>query len=83
MKSIGGVSINGAPITQIYRYPFSTLALQGVTVNNPEIDLVPQSAFFRDGRGPQLLLGIGVLRQLHIYVAYDEQVLYVTPAEAQ
>lgn len=83
MKSIGGASINGASMTQIYRYPFSTLALQGVTVNNPEIDLVPQSAFFRYGGGPQLLLGIGVLRQLHIYIAYDEQVLYVTPAEAQ
>jgi predicted aspartyl protease len=80
MKKIGIRSINGGPAVQVYRYPFSTLTLQDVTVNNPEIDLVPQAAFFRRG-GPQLLLGIGVLRQLHIYVAYGEQVLYVTPAE--
>ena len=80
MKNLGASSINGAAATQIYRYPFSTLTLQDVTVNNPEIDLMPQSAIFRHG-GPQLVLGIGVLRQLHLYVAYGEQVLYVTPAE--
>jgi predicted aspartyl protease len=82
LKPLGNVSINGASQTQLYRYPFPPISFQGVTINNPEIDLVSQSAFFRGHGAPELLLGVGVLRQLRFYVAYGEQVLYVTPAEA-
>lgn len=83
MKVVGSAAINGVARTQIYRYPFSTLTLEGVTVNNPEIDLVSRASFFRNYSGPQLVLGVGILRQLHVYIAYKEQVLYATPAEAQ
>jgi hypothetical protein len=31
---------------------------------------------------PRMLLGINVLRQLHLYIAYHEHTLYVTPATA-
>jgi hypothetical protein len=29
---------------------------------------------------PQVIIGMNVLRKLHIYIAYKEQKLYVTPA---
>jgi hypothetical protein len=29
-----------------------------------------------------LILGVGILRQLHLYIAYKEQKLYITPALA-
>jgi len=83
LKSIGAAAMNNVSRTAIFRYPFSSITLEGVTVNNPEIDLVPQNSMFSMPGGPQLVLGIGILRQLHVYIAYKEQVLYVTPAEAQ
>jgi hypothetical protein len=32
---------------------------------------------------PPLTIGIGALRQLHLFIAYDEKVLYLTAAEAR
>jgi predicted aspartyl protease len=73
-KSPGVKSENGQ-----YTYPFKTLTFGGVTVNNPDITLLPDS-----GRPEQntMLLGINVLRQLHIYIAEGEKKLYITPASA-
>ena len=71
-------------------YPFKTLTLQGadanqsVTVNNPDLILVPddKSQVMGGYRQPKLILGMGVLRQLHLYIAYKEHKLYVTAASA-
>jgi ABC-type iron transport system FetAB ATPase subunit len=30
--------------------------------------------------GNEIIIGINVLRQLHIYIAYGEKKLYITPA---
>jgi hypothetical protein len=65
-----------------YHYPFKTLSLQSITVNNPDLMLVPDAqSKLRTGE-PRMLLGINVLRQLHLYIAYHEHTLYVTPASA-
>jgi len=66
------------------RYPFKILSLHGVTVNNPDIVLLPdaESKVLDDNRAPKMLLGMGVLRQLHLYIAYKEHKIYVTPASA-
>jgi len=65
-------------------YPFKTLTLQGVSVTAPDIVLVPdeESHVMRYGGAPKLILGMGILRQLHLYIAYREKKLYVTPASA-
>ncbi|HTW36808.1 MAG TPA: pepsin/retropepsin-like aspartic protease family protein [Rhizomicrobium sp.] len=65
-----------------YHYPFKTLSLQSVTVNNPDLILIPDNQSRLPPGAPKLLLGINVLRQLHLYVAYGERKLYVTPAAA-
>jgi hypothetical protein len=62
-------------------YQFKTLTMQGVTVNNPILRLISGGTFKSEAR-PVLQLGMGVLRQLHFYIAYKEKNLYVTPATA-
>jgi predicted aspartyl protease len=66
------------------RHPFKTLTLQGVSVNNPDIVLVPDDSSKVMGgyRQPKLILGMGVLRQLHVYIAYKEHNIYATAASA-
>jgi predicted aspartyl protease len=65
-----------------YRYPFQTLTFDDVTVNNPDITLVPDEQSKLSGRDSAIILGMNVLRRLHIYIAYGEKNLYVTPATA-
>ena len=72
-----------------YHYPFKKLVMQGVTVNNPDLTLISddesgmeQSMDDIENTVPHIILGMNVLRQLHIYIAYKERVMYVTAAEA-
>jgi predicted aspartyl protease len=62
-----------------YKYPFKTLTFEGVAVNNPDLVLVSK---WRLPGVPRLILGMGILRQLHMYIAYKERKLYVTAASA-
>jgi predicted aspartyl protease len=79
LKSLGKQSVNGTAKVEMYRYPFQTLTLQDVEVRHPGIDLMPDGEFGKNA--PQLILGMETLRQLHLYIAYKEQILYLTPAE--
>lgn len=65
-----------------YRYPFKTLTFDDVTVTNPDITLVPDKQSKMSSASETIVLGMNVLRRLHIYIAYGEQKLYVTPATA-
>ena len=67
---------------QAYRYPFATLTFEGVTINNPDIQLVPNDISKFPANQRQLIIGMNVLRRLHLYVAYGERAIYVTPATA-
>jgi predicted aspartyl protease len=64
-----------------YRYPIAALSFGGVTVSHPEVVLIPDSVSHAYSSG-RALLGMGVLRQLHLYIAYHEKKLYVTAASA-
>jgi hypothetical protein len=50
-------------------------------VKNPAFVLMPQSVAKVRGL-PDMIIGIGILRQLHLYIAYRERKLYATPASA-
>jgi predicted aspartyl protease len=82
MKPLGDIRVNGTQPAPLYRYPFDTLTLEGVTVHQPVIDILDGDRF-EVGGGNQMLLGIKTLRQLHIYISYNEKMLYLTPAEAR
>jgi predicted aspartyl protease len=68
------------PRYKVYSYPFHTLDFDGISVTNPHIAITSDS--FTKGMGSDVILGIGILRQLHFYVAYGEERLYITPASA-
>jgi len=79
----------------MWRHRFQTLSLSGLLVNNPELDIIPDkmgegmndwsTGDMLDRKAhsieePPMLLGMNVLKHLHIYIAYREKNLYITPA---
>ncbi|HSM95782.1 MAG TPA: pepsin/retropepsin-like aspartic protease family protein [Rhizomicrobium sp.] len=80
----------------VYRTRFKSLVAGGVAIANPQIVLVRDALADRlkqeeidahhlmpdTRRTPQLILGMDILRQLHVYIAYREKKLYVTAAAA-
>jgi hypothetical protein len=79
-----------------YRYKFASLDFGGVTVANPVVNIIPglgrapaalspAGTRIPDGETehlPDMLIGMDILRHLHLYIAYREQKLYVTPSSA-
>ena len=65
-----------------YRYPFKTMTFGAVSVNNPDIVLVPDDVSKLTPFYPTIILGMNILRKLHLYIAYGENAIYVTPATA-
>lgn len=74
-------NLKSSPDGKVYSYPFKALTLDGVTVKNPAFALIPNSVSKIRER-PKIILGMGALRQLHIYIAYGEKNLYITSATA-
>ena len=89
----GMVAVDPGGAVPHYRYPFKTLAMEGISINHPRLDILPNRARLRpdpDGHPlseepnglPDLLLGMATLRRLHLYIAYGEHRLYATDADA-
>jgi hypothetical protein len=89
------VSDDGGPGTvPVYRHTFKTLALEGLSIANPGIDIFEKVGSSRipphlgsrlsdsdeSGGNTDFVLGLNELRHLHLYIAYKEQKLYITPA---
>jgi hypothetical protein len=68
LKSVAGNS-------RLSTYTFKSIAFNAVSIANPEI--VIQS---KADEWPDLILGMDVLRQLHIYIDYSSEKLIVAPA---
>lgn len=67
--------------TPRYAYTFKTLMLEGVTVNNAKVGFISQE--YSKNPDYKMLLGMDILRQLHLFIAYKEKVLFVTSASVQ
>lgn len=91
-------SVTGIITTPAYRHTFKTLSFQGLTFDNPTVYMwenLPRLGMDQvvltgtrvnepdemDGL-TDLSLGLNELRHLHLYIAYKEKKLYVTPASA-
>jgi len=63
-----------------YLYTFKTLSFEGVTVNNAKVQFVSQDA----SHDPyyNMLVGEDILRQLHLYISFQEKTLFITSASA-
>jgi hypothetical protein len=95
LKKVG--ELQGGFTADVYRKQFKAITLDGVTVVNPEIDLLPDmtsnparptlgpGSLIRDTEAglPDVILGMNVLSKLHVYIAYKEAKLYITAAGAQ
>jgi predicted aspartyl protease len=80
---------DGAPVN-IYTHRFSLMTFEGVTVSNPLMLVVPihlgvdDMPFRWKSRGvsaPDLIIGMDILRTLHLYIAYRDKTLYITRAD--
>lgn len=90
--------INGDATLTAYRHVFSTLAFGGVTIEKPQIDIledrVNRNADHTQQTGnraltvsndlvlPKLIIGMNMLKDLHIYMSFSEHRLYVTQTAA-
>jgi hypothetical protein len=89
-------SLDGDPDHKIFGHVFSTLTFDAVTVSNPHFAVIPDLIGSKDpdnssrtdsrirriddNIGPQVTIGMDVLRKLRLFVAFSEHKLYVTPA---
>ncbi len=73
------------PILRVYAHNFERLSFGDITVLHPQIGLLPEAGtrateFGQYNGPPTIIIGMNVLRQLHVYIAYRERKLYITPA---
>ncbi|MEO7053633.1 MAG: pepsin/retropepsin-like aspartic protease family protein [Rhizomicrobium sp.] len=75
------------PQLKLYSHDFKLLSFEGVTVSNPKIIIMTDrmgSKMIHYGnvripKLPDLVIGMNVLKLLHIYIAYGEKKLYISP----
>lgn len=60
-----------------FSHSFKLLTINALTINDPEVLLVHSLAFNHD-----LMVGNSILSKFHIFIAYTQGVMYVTPADA-
>lgn len=89
--------LNESDTLKTYRHTFKSLDFNGIAVSNPDIRLIPDTMQKKlsytplgshieardDALQAPILVGMNVLRHLHIYIAYGEKKIYVTQAGAQ
>jgi hypothetical protein len=87
--------LTGGYSADVYRRRFKSLAFEGVTVSNPMIVMMPNlmgnvnpaaprtGSIIREDRNglPDVILGMNVLSQMHVYIAYRDRRLYLTAAD--
>ena len=65
-----------------YVYPFDKIIFGGIAVGSPAITLVPDKYAGFGHQRFEPIIGISILRQMHLYIAYGEGNLYATSADA-
>ncbi|HEY6578350.1 MAG TPA: aspartyl protease family protein, partial [Rhizomicrobium sp.] len=96
MAKVGDFGPGGK--TAVYRHSFGALALQGITIGNPGVyifeDLLRTGMAQTPHLGSRLtdvdvsdgvtdmILGMSELQNLHVYIAYKEQKLYISSASS-
>jgi len=68
---------------KFYSHNFERLSFGDIAVLHPQIQLMPEAMARSYGASSKLrmvIIGLNVLRQLHIFISYSEKKLYITPA---
>jgi predicted aspartyl protease len=82
------------PNAKMYQHVFKSLSLEGISIARPTVGIIPDLTRFLFAQPPPLgsriqappdpdaeatvILGMNVLRHLHVYIAYKEHKLYIT-----
>lgn len=76
----GGVTLHGGAgaTTQATAHLFHTLQLGGITINNPPLLVAADETAWRSDYA-DILLGLNELSKLHVYIAYREKKMYLSP----
>lgn len=90
-----GIDVSKKPDGPDRVHRFGSLSIAGVAVSNLDVDLIQDKMDdamndwhtgtlldrrFNSVDHPPMLLGMNVLRHLHVYIAFKEKKLYITPA---
>jgi predicted aspartyl protease len=62
-----------------YEHVFKSLSFNGIAVANPHILMNPEAVIYNV---PQMIIGMDVLRKLHIFMAFSERKMYISAASA-
>ncbi len=81
-----------------FMHIFDSLILDGVTITHPHFSVFQDNTGAKDpdnglvtgshikqvddGISPEIIIGMDVLKHLHLYIAYHDRKLYITPASA-
>lgn len=82
-RASGAFDLDKDKLRKSHHYPFKTLSFGDVNVGNPAIALVTDTESAVMGHHSddlQMIIGMGVLRRMHLYISYKEKQIYVTPA---
>lgn len=82
-RAAGVYDLDRKTLKRSRHYPFKVLSFGEVQVGNPAIELAPDNESAVMGRGRfdlNMIVGMGVLRRLHLYIDYQHKQIYVTPA---
>lgn len=63
-----------------YGYPFKTLKIGDVAIQTPNLILAPRALSNMKDRQPDVIIGIDILRHLHMYFDHRDRTLYIGPA---
>ncbi len=90
--------MSGKPGAAVYSHRFKSLDFDGIAVGNLDVEILPDFLKDKYKTGaetgtrlgnpsdndefPDMLIGMNVLKHLHVYIAYNERRLYITPAGA-
>ena len=64
----------------MYSHTFKSLAFGDVAVANPKLVILPADNF---DLAPEMLIGMDIMRKLHMYFSFHEGKIYITPASIQ
>lgn len=90
--------LNGDDTLKIYTHRFGKLSFGDVSITGPRLSIIPNamgrnaglSPLVRDRtkterdriNAPEMLLGMDILSRLHLYIAFGERKIYLSPATA-
>jgi predicted aspartyl protease len=72
--------LEGVADLPTYDHVFKSLGFGGIQFENPSVTIIPIGNRADLLGGPELILGMNMLRTLHLYLAFGERKIYIAPA---